>query len=80
MHGRVELALVADHAGDDLAEIGGVGLAVLLAIKLGAEAEGLELGEHVAEQRAGDVELVERLHGSKPRRPPLVRRAGRAAI
>ena len=63
--------LVADDAGDDVAEEGGIGVAVLLAVDLLAEAERLELGKHVRQRRAAEVHLVERLHG---------REAGGAAL
>ena len=79
MDGRVELALVADDAGNDLAEEGRIGIAILVAVDLLAEPIGLELGEHLRQRRAGKLHLIERLHGRKPRRTALVGRLGVAA-
>ena len=68
------VALVADHAGDDVAEEGRVGVAVLVAVDFLAEPVGLELGDHLGKRRAAEVHLVERLHGGEPGGTALVGR------
>ena len=71
---RVERLLVAHDAGDNVAEEGGVGVAILVAVDLLAEPVGLELGDHLGQRRAAEVHLVERLHGGEPGRAALVGR------
>ena len=65
---RIEFRLVADHAGDDVAEERRFGRQIFLALDLVAEPMALEFGEDVVDPRACDVHLVERLHRGKPRR------------
>ena len=72
MDRRVERQLIAHHAGDDVAEERGVGIAVLVAVELLAEPVGLELGEYLRQGRAGEIHLIERLHGRQPRRAALI--------
>ena len=72
---RIELALLAHHAGDDVAEEGGLGGEILLAFDLAADPVAFELGEDFVHAGAGDVHLVERLHRGEPRRAAPVRLA-----
>ncbi len=65
-------ALLAQHAGDDIAEEGGFGREILRALDLAADPVALELGEDFVEAGAGDIHLIERLHGGKPRGAALV--------
>src|SRR6202011_2188411 len=48
-------------------EEGGLGGQILRSLALAAEPMALELGEDFVERRAGDVHLIERLHGREPR-------------
>src|SRR5690606_11580336 len=73
---RIDDLLVLDHAGEDGAEPLGVGLAVLRAVHLLAEAELLVFGGDLEDAGAGHVHLVERLHGREPGRAALVGLAG----
>ena len=59
--------LLAHHAFDEVAEEGGLGVAILAALDLLAEAMGLELGDDLVEIDPGHVHLIERLHGGKAR-------------
>src|SRR5450631_4941735 len=70
---RVELALLAHHAGHDVAEERGLRRQILRALDLAAEPVALEFGEDLVQAGAGEVHLVERLHGGEPRRAALVR-------
>ena len=63
---RIELALLAHHAADDVAEEGGLGRQVLLAFDLAADPVALELGQDLVQSGRCDVHLVQRLHGGKP--------------
>ena len=67
---RVDTALLAHHALDEVAEEGGLGIAILAAFDLLAEPMRLELGDHIVEVDAGHVHLVERLDGGESRRAP----------
>src|SRR5207302_2323144 len=57
-----------DHALDDSAEEGGLGRQVLRALDLAAEPMAFELGQDFVHRGAGDVHLIERLHGREPGR------------
>ena len=72
---RIELALLAHHAGDDVAEERRLGRQILRALDLAAEPVAFEFGEDLVEAGAGKVHLVERLHGGEPGRAALVRLA-----
>ena len=65
---RIEPALLAHDAADDVAEERRFGRQILRALDLAAEPMALELGEDLVQAGAGDVHLVERLHGGEPRR------------
>src|SRR5690606_4880323 len=69
---RVDDLLVLDHAGEDGAEPLRVRLAILRAVHFLAEAELLVFGGNLEDAAAGDVHLVEGLHGGQPRRAALV--------
>ncbi len=73
---RIEPALLAHHAADDVAKERGFRRPVLRALDLAAEPMALELGQDLVEPGAGEVHLIERLHGGKPRRAALVGLAG----
>ena len=72
---RIELALLAHHAADDVAEERRLGRQILRALDLAAEPVALELGEDFVQAGAGEIHLVERLHRGEPRRAALVRLA-----
>src|ERR1039457_6294211 len=72
---RVELALLAHHAGHDVAEERGLGRQILRALDLAAEPVALEFGEDLVQAGAGEVHLVERLHRRQPRSAAFVRLA-----
>src|SRR5262249_1587581 len=59
-------------AGPDVAKDRPRGGRVLPALAPRPEPMALELGEDVVQALAGDVHLVERLHGGEPRRPAPV--------
>ena len=65
---RIERALLAHHAADHVAEERGLGRQILLALDLAADPMAFEFGQDVVEPRAGDIHLIERLHGGEPRR------------
>ena len=69
---RIDAALLAHHALDDVAEELRLGVAILRAFDFLPEPVGLELGDHVGEVDAGHVHLVERLNGGKSRRGPCL--------
>src|SRR4029077_7498734 len=62
---------------DDLAKKRGLGRKILVAFDLAADPVALELSEDFVAAGAGDVHLVERLHGRQPRGAAAV---GLAAI
>ena len=72
---RIERALLAQNAGDDIAEERGLGGKILRAFNLAPDPVDFEFGEDVVEARTGDVHLIERLHRSEPRGASLVRLA-----
>src|SRR5690606_3936682 len=76
---RIDGLLVLNHAGKDGAEPLRIGLAIKRAVHLLAKAEGLVFGRGFQQAGAGDIHLVERLHGSQARGAALVGRAGRSA-
>jgi hypothetical protein len=63
---RIDLELSAHHAFDEVTEEGGLGVAILRALDLLAQAVLLELGDHLVQVDAGHVHLIERLDGGKP--------------
>src|SRR6516165_7545170 len=63
----IEFRLIAHHARDDVAEEGGFRRQIFFPFDLAAEPVAFEFGENVVDARAGNVHLVERLHGGKPR-------------
>ena len=65
---RIELALLAHHAADDIAKERRLRRQILLALDLAADPMTLELGQDVVEAGAGDIHLIERLHRREPRR------------
>ena len=67
---RIDAALLAHHAFDDVAEELRLRVAILRAFDFLPEPMGLELGDHVSEVDAGHVHLVERLDGGKSCRGP----------
>ena len=69
---RVELALLAHHAADDVAKVGGLRRPVLRAFDLAAEPVAFEFGHDLVEAGAGKIHLIKRLHGGKPCRAALV--------
>ena len=69
---RIELALLAHHAADDVAEIGGFRRPVLRAFDLAAEPMAFELGHDVVKAGAGKIHLIKRLHGGEPGGAALV--------
>ena len=69
---RIDGLLVLDDAGQDGAEPLRVGLAVERAVDFLAEPERLVFGGDLEQAAAGDVHLVERLHGRQPGGAPLV--------
>jgi hypothetical protein len=68
LDGAVDLALLAHHAFDDVLQKGEIRLAALAVLEGFAHAPGAELRQHLGKIGAGDVHLVERLHGAEPRR------------
>ena len=69
---RIEPALLAHDAADDVAKKGRFRRPVLRAFDLAAEPMALELGQNLVQAGAGEVHLVKRLHGGEPRRAALV--------
>ena len=69
---RIELALFAHDAADDIAEERGFRGQVLRALDLAADPMALEFGHDVVHAGAGDVHLVECLHRRQPRRAPTI--------
>ena len=67
---RIDAALLAHHAFDDVAEELRLGIAILRAFDFLPEPMGLELGDHVGQVDAGHVHLVERLDGGESCRGP----------
>ena len=65
---RIERALVVDDATDQLAKIGALGRQILLAFDFAADPMAFELRQDLVEAGAGDIHLIERLHGREPRR------------
>ena len=59
---RIEAALLAHHAADDVAEIGRFRRPVLHALDFAAEPMAFEFGHDVVEAGAGKIHLVKRLH------------------
>ena len=76
---RIDGLLVLDDAGEDGAEPLRVGLAIERAVDFLAEPEGLVFGGDLEHAAAGDVHLVERLHGRQPGGAALVGLPHRAA-
>src|SRR5450830_1509240 len=72
---RVELALLAHHTGDNVAEERRLGWKILRSLDFAAEPVALELGEDLVQAGAREIHLVERLHSGEPRRAALVRLA-----
>src|SRR5438477_9790867 len=69
---RVELALLAHHARDHVAEEGSFRGQIFVAFDLPPDPVTLELRQNVVEARAGKLHLVKRLHGREPGRAPPV--------
>src|SRR3954464_7088017 len=69
---RIELGLVAHHAGHHVLEERSLRRQIFVAFDLIAEPVAFELGKDVVDPRTRDVHLVERLHGGKPRRATAV--------
>src|SRR5262249_19290522 len=63
---RIEAALLAHHARDHVAEERRLGRQILRAFHLAADPVTLELGQNLVQAGAGDVHLIERLHGGEP--------------
>src|SRR5437667_8100265 len=64
---RIELCLVAHHAGHHIAEKCRLGGKIFVAFNLPSEPMTLELGEDVVEPGAGNVHLIKRLYRREPR-------------
>src|SRR6476661_2822121 len=82
---RIDAALLAHHALDDVTKKLRLCVAILAALDLLAQAVGFELGDNAVQIDGGHVHLIERLHGGKAcrgarlgisRRLPLLARAG----
>ena len=69
---RIEPGLLAHDAADNVAKEGNFRRPVLRAFDLAAEPMALELGQNLVQPGAGEVHLIERLHGGKPRRAAFV--------
>src|SRR5690606_39752049 len=76
---RIAGLLDHTHAGKEGAQPLRIGLAIKRAVHLLAKAEGLVFGRGFQQAGAGDIHLVERLHGRQARGAALVGRAGRSA-
>src|SRR5262249_21144049 len=63
---RIEHTLLAHDAADHVAEERSLGRQVLLALDFAADPVALEFSQDVVQAGAGDVHLVERLHGGEP--------------
>ena len=75
---RIEPALLADDAADNVAEKGRFRRPVLRAFNLAAEPMVLELRQDFVQAGADEVHLIKRLHGGEPCCTALVRLPGLA--
>src|ERR1051326_2557986 len=64
---RIEAALLAQEAADDLTKEPGLGRQIFRTLDLAAEPVALELRQDVVERGRRDIHLVERLHRREPR-------------
>src|SRR3974390_679065 len=69
---RIELALLAHHAGNDVTEECPLGRQILSTLDFLANPVALEFGEDIIQARTGHVHLIKRLHGRQPRCAALI--------
>jgi hypothetical protein len=77
---RVDAALLAHHAFDNVAEELRLSIAILVAFNFLPEPVSLELGDYMIEVDGGHVHLVERLDGGEPRRGPCLGTSSRSRL
>src|SRR5262245_3271073 len=72
----IEISLFAHHARYNVAKERRLSRKILRALDLAAHPVALEFGKDFVEAAAGQIHLIERLHGGKSGSAPLIRLAG----
>src|SRR5262249_9210840 len=77
----IQMTLLAHHAADDVAEIGGFRRTILHSFHITLEPVTFELSQNLIQAGAGKLHRIPRLHGGKPGRAALIGLAtGAAAV